>query len=424
MNSCILHKYFPEDMMKTVLIPIVKDKNESLASSDNYRPIAITSVLSKILELLLLQRTSTQLQTTANQFGFKPKHSTDMAIYSLKYVTEYYVSQNSPVYICYIDASKAFDRLNHWTLFLKLLDRGVHAVLVRSLAFWYCNQTFTVRWGSALSTPFYVVNGVRQGGILSPHLYNVYIDGLSHMLCKTHAGCYINGTCVNHFVYADDTVILAPSAQGLQDLLHVCEAYADAHNILFNVKKTKCMCVKTKFLKDIVIPPLRLDGKDVEFTNEHKYLGFNVTDNMTDDFDINRQIRQLYTKGNSMVNKFKMCSDGVKAELFRVYCVNMYCCTLWVNYSKAALRRLKVAYKTVFRKMFNISTRSGSTTMFMLQHSCDPMEVVLRKSIIRLRDRMFASDNQIIHAIMNSTFNLDSNITKEWTRQLYAQLEL
>ena len=78
-----MHNFFPGDMMKTVLIPIVKDKNESLASSDNYRPIAITSVLSKVFELLLLQRNESYLHTTANQFGFKAKHSTDMAIYSL-----------------------------------------------------------------------------------------------------------------------------------------------------------------------------------------------------------------------------------------------------------------------------------------------------------------------------------------------------
>ena len=60
---------------------------------------------------------------------------------------------------------------------------------------------------------------------ISPHLYNVYIDALSHILGRSHAGCFINDVCMNHFVYADDTVILAPSAHGLQELLLMCENY-------------------------------------------------------------------------------------------------------------------------------------------------------------------------------------------------------
>ena len=261
---------------------------------------------------------------------------------------------------------------------------------------------------------------VRQGGILSPHLYNIYIDDLSHILGNTHAGCYINGVCVNHLVYADDTVILAPSAQGLQDLLTICQSYAKSHNIIFNVRKTKCMCVKPKFLADLCVPAVLINGKKVDFISEQKYLGYYVTDNMTDDKDINRQIRQIYTKGNSIVNKFKACTEDVKAELFRIYCMNMYCCTLWANYSKAALKRLKVAYKTVFRKMFNISTKSGSTTMFMLRQACNPLDVILRKSINSLRNRVMTSENNIICAITNSTFYLDFNITKEWTKLLFA----
>ena len=71
---------------------------------------------------------------------------------------------------------------------------------------------------------------------------------------------------------------------------------------------------------------------------------------MTDGKDINRQIRQIYTKGNSIVNKFKACTEDVKAELFKIYCMNMYCCTLWANYSKAALKRLKLPIKPCLGK--------------------------------------------------------------------------
>ena len=85
----------------------------------NYRPIALASVIYKVLEMALLVKLEKYLYSSDYQFGFKPKHSTDLCIYSLKEVIEFYKSPSSSVYVCFMDASKAFDRVNHWTLFKK-----------------------------------------------------------------------------------------------------------------------------------------------------------------------------------------------------------------------------------------------------------------------------------------------------------------
>ena len=79
------------------------------------------------------------------------------------------------MYVAFLDASKAFDRVNHTKLFAKLLKLGVPKWIIKVLVQWYCNQSMCVRWGSAFSDFFLVNNGVRQGGILSPLLFNVYI---------------------------------------------------------------------------------------------------------------------------------------------------------------------------------------------------------------------------------------------------------
>ena len=86
---------------------------------------------------------------------------------------------------------------------------------------WYSTQKACVRWGSALSDSFFITNGVRQGGILSPLLFNVYMDALSSSLSNTPIGCSIGGVMVNHIMYADDLVIISPSAKGL----HACWTY-------------------------------------------------------------------------------------------------------------------------------------------------------------------------------------------------------
>ena len=212
--------------MKTSIVPIVKDKTGILTDKNNYRPIAITSVMSKIFELLLLDHLHYNVQTCDNQFGFKKKHGTDMCIFSLKHVVDFYRQRSSPVYICFLDASKAFDRINHWSLFAKLIKRNVHVMIVRILLYWYRNQLFCIRWGSQYSGCFAATNGVRQGGVLSPALFNCYMDDLSNVLLQSKLGCNINGLYVNHLMYADDTCLIAPSPGALtvppQSLFRIC----------------------------------------------------------------------------------------------------------------------------------------------------------------------------------------------------------
>ena len=128
--------------------------------------------------------------------------------------------------------------------FDKLLERGLPSIIVHLLVYWYSNQSFLVRWGSSVSEAFGASNGLRQGGVLSPHLYNVYVDGLSQILNNVKIGCYLNNMSYNHLIYADDTVLLSPSAQGLQRLIQLCEVYARKCDIIFNVTKSKYMYVK------------------------------------------------------------------------------------------------------------------------------------------------------------------------------------
>ncbi len=91
MTSFLVHGYLPESLMSVVLVPIIKDKSGKINSKDNYRPIAIASIMSKLIEKVLLERLSNFLITSSHQFGFKPKHSTDACIYVLKKSIDKYV---------------------------------------------------------------------------------------------------------------------------------------------------------------------------------------------------------------------------------------------------------------------------------------------------------------------------------------------
>ena len=113
-----------------------------------------------------------------------------------------------------------------------------------------------VRWGNSLSDPFHVNNGVRQGGILSPYLFNVYniMDDLSQSLncCKT--GCLSGEIMINHLMYADDLVLLSPSATGLRELLRTCEKYSKEHAIIYNSKKSSVLICKNRATMHVPSP--------------------------------------------------------------------------------------------------------------------------------------------------------------------------
>ena len=119
-----------------------------------------------------------------------------------------------------------------------MIDRGTPTYIVRILVFWYVNQNMYVRWGGFLSTSFNVSNGVRQGGILSPYLFNVYMDDLSVGLNKCPYGCLVGGKSVNHLMYADDLVIFSPSSAGLAKWLDICSIYGNQHDIRYNSMKS------------------------------------------------------------------------------------------------------------------------------------------------------------------------------------------
>ena len=108
----------------------------------------------------------------------------------------------------------------------------------------YSNQYVKVNYNNCLSSPFKLKNGVRQGGILSPLLFNIYINNVIKSVSQSKVGCKLGIFSSNIIAYADDLVVLAPSVSALQNLLNIC--YNETKNILLNFNTEKSVCVKFK----------------------------------------------------------------------------------------------------------------------------------------------------------------------------------
>jgi len=140
-----------------------------------------------------------------------------------------------------IDASKAFDKVLHNGIFLKLLQRGAPAVFVRLLKRWYSGLQFSVKWNNLLGETFCVACGVRQRGILSPYLFAIYVDELIEQLRQSGHGLHIGSLFVGCAVYADDIVRMSASCYGLQKLLYICTQYGTLWDIKFNTLKSQLL---------------------------------------------------------------------------------------------------------------------------------------------------------------------------------------
>ena len=158
-----------------------------------------------------------------------------------------------------------------------------------------------VRWGSKLSDKFSVSNGVRQGSILSPHLFKVYVDDLSITLNSFKIGCVISDIIINHLMYADDLVLISPSSAGLQTLLNACHQYGIQFDIKFNSKKSAIMPFLPIDKKKFRIPPFKLDNENIPIVDRYTYLGHVLSRDGSDDSDIQRQRGRIYAQGNSIL---------------------------------------------------------------------------------------------------------------------------
>ena len=224
-NAMLQHSYVPYEFFNGVTTPLIKDSEGDHSSVDNYRGLTLGVVFSFLFEHGLLMKIGHLLETDSLQYGYKKRHSTSHAIYALRSCVDYFTSRGSNVFAAFLDCSKGFDKVEHDGIFLKLVRRGVPLCVLRILKYWYSNLNSVVKWNNVISFSFSVRSGVRQGGVLSPHLFSIYVDDLIVTLRKLRIGCYIGDIFVASIVYADDICLLAPCRSVLQSLLDECEPY-------------------------------------------------------------------------------------------------------------------------------------------------------------------------------------------------------
>ena len=154
-----------------------------------------------------------------------------------------------------------------------------------------------VRWGNTFSISFCVSNGVKQGRIVSPVLFNVYMDDLSCVLNRSN----IEGEIVNHLSYVDDLCLICLSSDGMQKLLNVCSKYATEHSLSYNANKSY-LCFRATTIK-FERPTLHIGQINIPNVTDCRHLGITISAKNCD-LDLKRQMRKFYANANMLLWKF------------------------------------------------------------------------------------------------------------------------
>ena len=138
----------------------------------------------------------------------------------------------------------------------------------------YTTQSFRVKWCSHVTELTRASNGVKQGGVMSPLLFTIYIVVLLCRLRDSGYGCHIGNLFCGAIGYADDVILLTPTVTGMTNLLNICTQYGLEYDVLFNPNKTKFIYINN--VKYGVPPNIVFMGKPVENVDYDKHLGVNI----------------------------------------------------------------------------------------------------------------------------------------------------
>ena len=217
-------------------------------------------------------------QIGEEQSGFRRGRSCADQIFVLRQLCEKMKEKEKRVWIAFMDLEKAYDRVDRDALWQVLRIYGIGGRVLRGIMSFYVEGKACVRVGDEVSECFEVKMGLRQGCVMSPWLFNVYMDGVVREVYARVNGMgvkmRVNGESewiLSQLLFADDTALVAESAEQLQCLVREFGRVCERRKLRINVDKSKVMSVGVNF--EPSLPNIMLNGERMEVVNSFKYLG-------------------------------------------------------------------------------------------------------------------------------------------------------
>ena len=304
----------PTDLSRSIFIAL--PKRPRAIECELHRTISLMSHITKIILRIIMLRARRIIKPEIGeeQCGFVEDSSTRNAIFMVRMISERAIEMQKNLYLCFIDYTKAFDKVQHEELFklLQALDLdGKDIQLIRNL---YWEQTACIKIGYELSDYTKIERGVRQGCVFSPDLFNLYSEMIMREL-DGQKGFVVGGHNINNLRYADDTVLMAESENDLQRLLDIVVEQSKKKGLYINCKKTECMVVCKRERPRC---RLKIGEFEIKQVGKYNYLGSIITEDGTCDTEIRRRIgiaKEAFQKLSDILCDRKLSMETKKRVL-------------------------------------------------------------------------------------------------------------
>ena len=421
-NAVIKLAYAPKDMKRGVITTLFKGGNKRKDNPDNYRAITLSSVILKVLERILLTRIelfdSIQPPLHPLQGGFRKQIGCTMTSFLVREALYFAKENGSKVYACYLDVRKAFDQVWHDGMFYKLAKCGINKSILKVLMNLYTDMESCVRTQSHISHWFPVLQGTRQGGVISPFLFLITTNDLLWELDRCGFGmCVLNIKCGSPAV-ADDLLLMSLSKFGLDQMLNIC--YNNSCKWHIEYQPPKCTVVvynesESEYRRSNRV--WKLGEAVLEESTSYKHLGVHCDKFLSLDENITSASTKL--KGTLLsLSNCGLHEDGLNPltakYLYKsiIFPKALYGCELWNNLSPKQLSMLELAHRFCAKYIQSLPKRTNTDfVMTLLDYNGIVYEIEYRKLIFFRQLCCLPTDYTVKDIFLHRLLNFDNQIS-------------
>ena len=349
----------PDEWRQANIAPVFKKGDRSVAA--NYRPISLTSVCSKVLEHIIHSQVMKHLDAhqilTDQQHGFRKKRSCESQLILTLQDLASALEENEQIDAILLDFSKAFDKVSHQRLAIKLHHYGIRGHLLKWIQSFLANRSQQVMVEGHASTPAPVTSGVPQGTVLGPLLFLIYINDLPMKVSSTTR------------LFADDSLlyrrIRSPEdARILQEDLDKLQDWEKEWQMSFN--PIKCEVIRVTNKRNPIRTPYQIHGHDLTVAKTGKYLGVTISSDLSWNAHVDATVKKANNSLSFLRRNLARCPKDVKAQSYQtmVRPILEYASTSWDPHSKTNIEKIEAVQRRAARFVYgDYKTTSSPSQM-------------------------------------------------------------
>ena len=419
----------PQDFKDASLVSLFKKGKRSVC--DNHRGISLLSVVGKILARIIINRINEKITNTVcseSQCGYRKGRSTVDMIFSLRQIQEKSREHRTPLYMAFIDLTKAFDTVSRSALWIVLEKVGIPSKMLKIIKSFHCGMMAQVIYNGKVSTSFPVKNGTKQGCVLAPLLFAIYFAVMLDLALKDKnfgipvhfratggllnirrftAATKTSLEMVCDLLFADDCALVAQTSQDLQLVVNNFADACKVFGLTISTKKTEVVYQPPPYCNELQkqLPVITVDGTPIKTSSKFCYLGSTISEKATLDDELQLRMSKASQSFGKLQKRLWGSHDislCTKIMVYRATIVTAltYGSESWTPYRRH-IKMLDAFHLRKLRSICNVSWKDKITNQEILSKcQISGMEAFLAKAQLRWTGHVIRMDNSRLPKVL------------------------